>query len=97
MKMDNKLKKELRSQGKRLGRDGLSQLAIKIVDDYIKNYPNGHYKQVAEFAGKLHVICIAAGYDSYWGEITWRGIDKAISEIKKFEKKESNNEKTIQR
>ena len=72
--------KELRKQGDRLGRAGMSQYVIKAVDEF-----DGSYKGAMKLAGKLKAITLAARGDSYWDEMWRRGYTRALSEIERFE------------
>jgi len=57
--------KKLRSDGERLGREGLSKRVIQLVDDYAED---GSYKGAMILAGRMKAIAQAAGFDDYWKE-----------------------------
>jgi len=78
--------RQLKTQGNRLGRDGLSQRVNKLVQDFVKENPDGHYKEAMELAGKLHAIYLATEKTDYWREIADRGFYKEKHDICFFEK-----------
>lgn len=54
--------KELRKQGARLGRAGMSQRAHDLIMQYVsENNGEPNYKKVIELAGRLHAIYVATG------------------------------------
>lgn len=57
--------KALKTQGERLGRDGLSERVFTLVDEFNENRT---YKNAMVLAGRLKAIAQAATYDSYWDE-----------------------------
>jgi len=83
--------KALRKQGERLGRDGLSQRINKLVLDFAKNNPDGHYREGIMLAGRLHAIFLATAPGDYWREVAERGFYSEIRELPGFEK-ESESE-----
>jgi len=78
--------KKLQKQGERLGRDGLSQRINKLVLDFAKKYPDGHYKEGIMLAGRLHAIFIATDPYDYWREVARRGYNKELYDLTKFDK-----------
>lgn len=60
-----KVAKELRKQGERLGRAGLSERVFTLVDEFNKYRT---YKNAIVLAGKLKAIAQAAKADGYWDE-----------------------------
>jgi hypothetical protein len=78
--------KELRAQGVRLGRDGMSQRAHELIAEYMKNNPDGHYKDCIRLVGRLHAIYLATGCDAYWREKAMCGYERERYEIKLFNK-----------
>lgn len=87
---DLKTSKELRYEGKRLGREGLALLALEMVEEFIKK--DNSYKGVIQLAGKLKVICQASKYDSYWDEQVWKGFNHADNRIRNFMTKDNVEE-----
>ena len=79
--------KELRKHGERIGRAGMSQYVIKVVDEF-----DGSYKGAMKLAGKLKAITIAAKCDQYWDEMWRRGYTPALYEISKFQPEEVKEE-----
>lgn len=63
---------KLRDAGKKLGREGVSELALKYVGEC-----DGSYKGVMELCGKMSVLARAATFDDYWSEQVFRGKIKA--------------------
>lgn len=57
--------KELKIQGKRLGRAGLAERVFALVDEFNKNRT---YKNAIVLAGKLKAISQACNFDGYWSE-----------------------------
>jgi hypothetical protein len=57
--------KALKEQGKRLGRQGLSERVFTLVDEFNQNRT---YKNAMVLAGRLKAIAQAATCDSYWDE-----------------------------
>ena len=72
--------KQLRKEGKRLGRAGLSQRVIKLVSRF-----DGSYKEAMTLAGRLKAITQAAKFDGYWDEKCCIGFQKEYEEIQNFE------------
>jgi hypothetical protein len=84
---------DLRKQGERLGRDGLSQRVNDLVLEFARKYPNGHYREGIILAGKLRAISLAARVDSYWGEKTDAGFhEEAERGLPRFEKRQEGQE-----
>ena len=81
--------KELRKQGKRLGRAGMSQRVIALVDEFTEN--DNSYKGAMELAGRLKAIAIAAKGDDYWSEQVSKGYHKELYDITKFEPEPVND------
>ena len=75
--------KELRQHGSRIGRAGMSQRVLILVNDFVKN--DGSYKGAMELAGRLRAITIAAKCDQYWSEKVNRGYEKERFDITKFD------------
>jgi len=84
--------KQLRAEGKRLGRDGLSQRVNDLVLDFAKKYPNGHYMEAIKLAGRLRAISLAARVDGYWGEKTDNGFYNEVVDLAKFQKREKGQD-----
>jgi len=80
--------KELRKEGKRLGRAGLSQRVLVLLEQY----KDPSYKKAIELAGRLHAIALAARTDSYWSEKCGRGYEMERHDIKIFEAQEVKND-----
>ena len=80
---DLELAKELRQQGERLGREGLSQRSITVVREFNKD-PS--YKAAMILAGRMKAIAQAAKCDGYWSEIVSRGFEPELRDITNFQK-----------
>ena len=65
--------KSLREAGAKLGREGLSQRVERLISEHRENYPEGHYKEAMILAGHIHALVLAAHYDPYWFEQTYKG------------------------
>lgn len=74
--------RELRKQGKRLGRAGMSQRVIHLVEEFVTE--GGTYKGAMVLAGRLHAISLASRCDSYWGEKTNHGFHRELYDITQF-------------
>lgn len=59
------ISKELRAEGKRLGRAGLSERVFTLVDEFNKYRT---YKNAIVLAGRLKAIAQACKSDGYWDE-----------------------------
>lgn len=57
--------KELKKQGQRLKRQGLSERVFTLVDEFNQNRS---YKNAMVLAGRLKAVAQAATFDSYWDE-----------------------------
>jgi hypothetical protein len=89
MSLSLKISKNLRAQGQRLGRCGLSERAHTLVMEYATKYPDGHWREAIKLAGRLRAISLAARGDSYWREKTDSGFnDEAEWDLPKFQPKE---------
>jgi hypothetical protein len=78
--------KQLRIEGRRLGRDGLSQRINQLVLAFAKEYPDGHYREGIMLAGRLHAIFLATDPNDYWREVAERGFDREKYDLHNFEK-----------
>lgn len=76
---------ELRKVGCILGREGMSKMALKAIDEC-----DGSYKGVMELCGKLSVIAKMATCDDYWSEQVFRGEQRQYFEVEMI--KDSTNE-----
>jgi hypothetical protein len=76
--------KELREQGERLGRAGMSQRAHQLISEYMEKNPDGHYKECIELVGRLHAIYIATKANGYWREKANDGYERERYDIKRF-------------
>jgi hypothetical protein len=77
--------KKLRAQGKRLGREGLSQRIDDLVLAFAKENPDGNYREGIMLAGRLHAIFLATDPYDYWREVAMRGFDKEMYDLEHFE------------
>ena len=75
--------KELRKQGARINRAGMSQRVLILVNEFVKN--DGSYKGAMKLAGRLKAITIAARCDEYWSEQVNKGYTKELFDITKFD------------
>jgi len=62
----------LRKVGDKIGRAGVSEMALKMVNDC-----DGSYKEVMKLCGKLSVMAKVATFDEYWNEKVCDGIYNA--------------------
>jgi hypothetical protein len=67
---------KLRAAFGRLGRDGVSERAHKLIMKYVENNPEIHFKEVCKLIGKLHTLYLAIPTHEYWREIADRGVDE---------------------
>lgn len=70
--------KDLKEQGKRLGRAGLAERVLTLVDEFNKNRS---YKNAIVLAGKLKAISQACKFDGYWDEKCSAGFDFEIQDL----------------
>jgi hypothetical protein len=63
--------KTMRLWGAKVGRDGMSEAAIKAVEEF-----DGSHKGAMELAGRMKAIAQAAGCDEYWSEKVGHGYHK---------------------
>lgn len=70
---------DLRKAGAIINRQGMSQEAIKAVNEF-----DGSYKGEMELCGKLSVIAKMATCDDYWSEQVQRGIYNQEFEVEKI-------------
>ena len=82
---DLEISKELRKEGERLGRVGMSQRINDLVLGFAKEHPNGHYMEAIKLAGRLHAIFLAAKSDMYWDEKANMGYSDEQWELPKFQ------------
>lgn len=80
--------KQLRKQGERLGREGLSQRVNKLVLEFSEKYPDGNYREGIMLAGRLHAIFLATDNGDYWREVAERGFYAELRELQSFQKEE---------
>jgi len=81
--------KTLKKQFERLGRDGISQRAIFLLEEFLimNNKENGFaYKDITMLIGRFHALYIAIDNNDYWKEIADRGYRPELYDLKKFEK-----------
>jgi hypothetical protein len=78
--------KELRKEGERLGRDGLSQRVDQLVLAFAKDNPTGNYREGIMLAGRLHAIFLATDPNDYWREVAERGFTSERWDLRRFEK-----------
>jgi hypothetical protein len=64
--------KQLKGAGKKLGRDGLSERAIEIMDEF-KKAPT--YREAMKVVGRMKALAQAAKFDAYWDEQVQKGFD----------------------
>ena len=78
--------KRLKKQFDRLGRDGISERAIKLVDSYLAENPEHSYKQITKLIGRFHALYLAIDNQDYWKAIANRGYGPELYDLEKFEK-----------
>lgn len=77
--------KDLRKEGARLGRAGMSQRVIEIIEEF-----DGSYIGAMILAGRMKAIAQAAKCDGYWDEKVNKGFIRELSDIENFEPKPEN-------
>jgi hypothetical protein len=77
--------KILKKQFDRLGRQGISERAIELINEYMKEFPNHHYKEVTKLVGKFHALFVAIDNGDYWKEIAQRGYRSEYWDLQKHE------------
>ena len=80
---------QMKSEGRRLGREGLSQRVIALAQQFVSDGPT--YKGAMAFAGRMRVICAAAGYDTYWREQIGKGEWAEQREIKSVQRSKTED------
>lgn len=80
--------KILKKQFERLGRQGISERAIVLINKYLKENPEHHYKEITKLIGKFHALYVSIDNNDYWKKIADRGYHKERIELTKFEVKE---------
>lgn len=75
--------KQLRKQFDRLGRAGISERALHLINEFKINN-DGNYKEVTELIGRFHALWLAIGNTDYWAEIKERGYNKERSELNNY-------------
>lgn len=75
--------KILRKHGERIGRAGISERIILLVNHFIKH--DGSYLGAIKLAGRLHAIFIAAKYSDYWTEKAQDGYAEEFRDIQNFQ------------
>jgi hypothetical protein len=66
--------KQLRAHGEKVGRDGMSQLAIEAIGEF-----DGSYKGAMILAGRMKAIAQMASVDDYWSEQVQKGFQRQLS------------------
>lgn len=69
---------ELRKWGDKVGRQGMSKEAQKLINEY-----DGSYKGTMALCGKLSLIAKAATCDDYWHEQVNKGVRRQEFDIEK--------------
>lgn len=75
--------KQLRKQFDRLGRAGISERALHLINEFKINN-DGNYKEVTELIGRFHALWLAIGNTDYWAEIKERGYNKERYELNNY-------------
>lgn len=83
--IEQRISKQLRADGTRLGRKGLAERIIALVNQYKHDYPEGHYKEGVILAGRLHAIALACRFDPYWEEKALLGFQHECSDLRGLE------------
>lgn len=73
----------LRNQGRRLGRDGMSQRVERLVLEFIES--GGGYKSAMILAGRIKAVATAARCDDYWTEQVDKGWTREMVDIRSVE------------
>ncbi len=74
--------KELKLQGERLGREGLSERVFQLVEEFQKDpTPKG----AMHLSGQLKAIAQAANFDCYWKEKVSNGYHAERLDLAQFE------------
>lgn len=75
--------KLLKKHGERLGRDGLSERAIQIMDEFVKA-PG--MREAMKVAGRMKALAGAAKFDDYWTEQVDKGFSAEVAKIMTIQK-----------
>lgn len=78
--------KKLKKEFDRLGRDGISQRAIELLNKYINENPEHNYKEITKLIGRFHALYLSIDNTDYWKEIADRGYRPEIFELPKYNK-----------
>jgi hypothetical protein len=70
--------KELRKQGERLKRQGLSERVFTLVDEFNENRS---YKNAIVLAGRLKAIAQACKFDGYWDDKCCAGFNFEVCDL----------------
>lgn len=76
--------KTLKAEFKRLGRDGISERAIHLLDEYLSENPKHNYKEITKLIGRFHALYIAIDNQDYWKEIADRGYRPELYQLGKY-------------
>lgn len=80
---DMRTAKSLKMHGERLGRDGLSERAMQIMDDFAK--ARG-MREAMKVAGRMKALAAAAKFDDYWTEQVDKGFSAEVAKIMTIQK-----------
>ena len=67
--------RQLKAEGERIGRAGMSERVIKAVEEF-----DGSYKGAMILAGRLKAITQMAACDGYWSEKVADGFRRELSD-----------------
>ena len=82
MMLHLKWAKELRIEGERLGRAGMSERVLAVVVDFANSGMS--YKEAMILAGRMKAISHAAKCDGYWDEQVSKGYHREMHDITRF-------------
>ena len=76
--------KALKKEFDRLGRAGISERAIYLINEYIAENPDHNYKEITKLIGRFHALYIAIDNSDYWKEIADRGYRPELNQLPKY-------------
>ncbi|MGI9504732.1 MAG: hypothetical protein ACR2RE_16945 [Geminicoccaceae bacterium] len=87
--------KNLRAQGARIGRAGMSQRVQRLLLAYLE--AGGGYKSAMILAGQMRALAVAAKCDDYWNEQVSKGWTREIYDLSHFDPVDSDEDKDFDR
>jgi hypothetical protein len=76
--------KKLKKEFNRLGRDGISERAIHLLEEYTSENPEHNYKEITKLIGRFHALYVAIDNQDYWKEVADRGYRPELYQLGKY-------------